>query len=64
MGKPRPDRQDVLRSCVRDSLQFNAKFGAGQDVFDALQRMSTASTRATGSSRQRGRCLANPVGPK
>ena len=29
----------MLLACVRDSLQFNASFGAGQDVFDALQRL-------------------------
>jgi len=39
MGKPRAIAEPVLNACVRDSLQFNAKFGAGQDVFDALQRI-------------------------
>jgi len=28
----------IQRKCTADSLQFNAKFGAGQDVFDALTR--------------------------
>jgi ribulose-5-phosphate 4-epimerase/fuculose-1-phosphate aldolase len=30
--------EDVQKKCTRDSLQFNPKFGAGQDVFDALTR--------------------------
>lgn len=29
----------VLEGCVRDSLNFNPQFGAGQDAFDALQRL-------------------------
>ena len=29
----------VLEGCVRDSLNFNPAFGAGQDAFDALQRL-------------------------
>lgn len=29
----------VLDMCVRDSLNFDPKFGAGQDAFDALQRL-------------------------
>jgi ribulose-5-phosphate 4-epimerase/fuculose-1-phosphate aldolase len=28
----------IQRKCMRDSLQFNPDFGAGQDVFDALAR--------------------------
>jgi hypothetical protein len=39
MGKPRTIAQPVLESCVRDSLNFDAKYGAGQDTFDALQRI-------------------------
>ena len=39
MGAVRPIAEPVLRACVRDSLQFNARFGAGQDAFDALQRL-------------------------
>ena len=39
MGKPRLIPEDIQRKCSADSLQFNAKFGAGQDVFDALQRL-------------------------
>ena len=31
--------EDIQKKCTRDSLQFNAKFGAGQDVFDALTRV-------------------------
>ena len=30
--------EEVQRKCTRDSLQFNPKFGAGQDMFDALIR--------------------------
>jgi len=29
----------VLEKCVADSLQFDPRFGAGQDAFDALQRL-------------------------
>ncbi|MGZ5251643.1 MAG: class II aldolase/adducin family protein, partial [Caldimonas sp.] len=32
---PRP----VLEKCVADSLQFNPKYGAGEDSFAALQRL-------------------------
>ncbi len=39
MGKPRAIGQPVLEGCVRDSLQFDVRFGAGQDAFDALQRI-------------------------
>ncbi len=38
MGTPRLIAEDIQRKCTADSLQFNAKFGAGQDVFDALTR--------------------------
>ena len=38
MGRPRAIPEDVQRKCTADSLQFNPKFGAGQDVFDALVR--------------------------
>ena len=31
--------EDVQKKCTADSLQFNPRFGAGQDVFDALTRM-------------------------
>ena len=39
MGKPHAIAQPVLESCVRDSLNFDPKYGAGQDAFDALQRV-------------------------
>jgi ribulose-5-phosphate 4-epimerase/fuculose-1-phosphate aldolase len=29
----------VLEGCVRDALQFNPQYGAGQDSFDALRRL-------------------------
>jgi ribulose-5-phosphate 4-epimerase/fuculose-1-phosphate aldolase len=38
MGKPRLIGEDIQRRCAADSLQFNPKYGAGQDVFDALMR--------------------------
>jgi ribulose-5-phosphate 4-epimerase/fuculose-1-phosphate aldolase len=38
MGAVRAIPGPVLEACVRDSLNFNPNFGAGQDVFDALQR--------------------------
>jgi ribulose-5-phosphate 4-epimerase/fuculose-1-phosphate aldolase len=38
MGAVRAIPTPVLEACVRDSLNFNPNFGAGQDVFDALQR--------------------------
>ena len=31
--------EDIQRKCTRDSLQFDPKFGSGQDVFDALTRL-------------------------
>ncbi len=31
--------EDIQRKSTRDSLQFNAQFGAGKDVFDALARL-------------------------
>ena len=39
MGTPRPIAQPVLERCVRDSMNFDPKYGAGQDAFDALQRI-------------------------
>jgi ribulose-5-phosphate 4-epimerase/fuculose-1-phosphate aldolase len=39
LGKLRPIPEHVLQGCVRDSLNFNTKFGAGQDSFDAMQRV-------------------------
>jgi len=31
--------EEIQRKCTRDSLQFDPRFGAGQDVLDALTRM-------------------------
>jgi ribulose-5-phosphate 4-epimerase/fuculose-1-phosphate aldolase len=39
MGTPRGIAEPVLEGCVRDALQFNPKYGSGQDSFDALQRI-------------------------
>lgn len=39
MGRPRPIAQPVLEACVRDSLQYDPRYGAGQDALDALQRI-------------------------
>jgi len=39
MGRPRVLSDDIARKCTADSLQFDPKFGAGQNVFDALTRM-------------------------
>lgn len=38
MGAVRMISPEIQQACARDSLQFNEKFGAGQDVFDALTR--------------------------
>ncbi|WP_088282610.1 class II aldolase/adducin family protein [Ideonella sp. A 288] len=42
MGACRPIPVPVMERCVRDSLNFNPNFGAGQDVFDAMQRQVDA----------------------
>ena len=39
LGRLRAITTPVLEGCVRDSLNFNPIFGAGQDVFDAMQRL-------------------------
>jgi hypothetical protein len=39
LGALRPIAPAVLEACVRDSLNFNPRFGAGQDAFDAMQRL-------------------------
>ena len=39
LDRLRPIATPVLEGCVRDSLNFNPRFGAGQDVFDAMQRL-------------------------
>ena len=43
MGAARTIATTVLDACVRDSLNFNPGFGAGQDVFDAMQRLQDAA---------------------
>jgi ribulose-5-phosphate 4-epimerase/fuculose-1-phosphate aldolase len=39
LGKMRQIPVPVLESCVRDSLNFNPNFGAGEDSFGAMQRL-------------------------
>ncbi|RQS74896.1 class II aldolase/adducin family protein [Burkholderia sp. Bp8963] len=39
IGDALPIAPPVLEACVRDSLNFDPKHGAGQDAFDALQRI-------------------------
>lgn len=39
MGPLRPIAVPVLEKCVRDSLNFNPTYGAGEDSFAAMQRM-------------------------
>jgi ribulose-5-phosphate 4-epimerase/fuculose-1-phosphate aldolase len=39
MGAPRPIPTPVLEGCVRDSLNFNPRYGAGEDSFAAMQRL-------------------------
>ena len=39
MGELNEIPQPVLEGCVRDSLQFDPRFGGGQNAFDALQRI-------------------------
>jgi ribulose-5-phosphate 4-epimerase/fuculose-1-phosphate aldolase len=39
MGEAVPIPTPVLEKCVADSLQFDPRFGAGQDAFTALQRL-------------------------
>ena len=39
MGEAIPIPRDVLEKCVADALQFNPKYGAGEDSFAALQRL-------------------------
>ncbi len=41
-GPLRPIPEPVLEACVRDSLNFNPQYGAGQDAFAALQRLIDA----------------------
>jgi len=42
MGALRRIPTPVLEACVRDSLNFDPRFGAGQNAFDALQRLLDA----------------------
>jgi ribulose-5-phosphate 4-epimerase/fuculose-1-phosphate aldolase len=39
MGAAIPVPKAVAAKCTNDSLQFDAKFGAGRDVFDAMRRL-------------------------
>ncbi len=39
MGRPREIPVPVMEACVRDSLNFNPKYGQGADSFAALQRL-------------------------
>ena len=39
MGEAVPIPTHVLEKCVADSLQFDPRYGAGQDAFNALQRL-------------------------
>ena len=43
MGAVRRIATPVLEACVRDSLQFDPRYGAGQNAFDALQRLLDAA---------------------
>ncbi len=38
MGPTLPIPEPVRQACTRDALQFDPRYGAGQDVFDALAR--------------------------
>jgi len=38
MGAPRLVPEEIQRRCTADSLQFDRRYGAGQDMFDALVR--------------------------
>jgi ribulose-5-phosphate 4-epimerase/fuculose-1-phosphate aldolase len=38
MGAPIPISEAIARKCTRDSLQFDPRHGAGQDVLEALVR--------------------------
>ena len=39
MGTARAIPEPVLQACVRDSLQFDPRYGAGRDSFDAMCRV-------------------------
>jgi ribulose-5-phosphate 4-epimerase/fuculose-1-phosphate aldolase len=38
-GTPLPIPEEVVRKSSRDALQFSDRFGAGQNVFDAMMRL-------------------------
>ena len=38
LAQPLPVPEAIAAKCTRDSLQFDPRHGAGQDVFDALVR--------------------------
>lgn len=39
LGRGIPIAEPVLQACVRDSLNFDARFGGGADSFSAMQRL-------------------------
>lgn len=39
LGRGIPIAEPVLEACVRDSLNFDARFGGGADSFSAMQRL-------------------------
>jgi ribulose-5-phosphate 4-epimerase/fuculose-1-phosphate aldolase len=39
LGALQPISEQALQACMRDSLNFNPKFGAGEDSFAAMQRL-------------------------
>ena len=39
MGKVREIPEEIVMKCTRDSLNFDPKFGAGEDVFAAMKRI-------------------------
>jgi ribulose-5-phosphate 4-epimerase/fuculose-1-phosphate aldolase len=39
LGALQPITEAALQACVRDSLNFNPQFGAGEDSFAAMQRL-------------------------
>jgi ribulose-5-phosphate 4-epimerase/fuculose-1-phosphate aldolase len=43
MGAARRIATPVLEACVRDSLQYDPRFGGGQNAFDAMQRLVDAA---------------------
>jgi ribulose-5-phosphate 4-epimerase/fuculose-1-phosphate aldolase len=40
LGPAIPIAPAVAENCARDTLQFNPKYGAGQDMFDAMTRLA------------------------